>query len=131
MRTRTLWPSILGLIWIAVLPPAQAQDPDSTADVRCILVGFRLGQMPDQTQRSSGMMLALYYIGRLDGREPQLDIEKLVVEQLASMTSADYASEAVRCGNSLTTKGQQITRIGQNLIKRGQAMQKPKSTPSD
>lgn len=75
-------------------------------------------------------MLALYYLGRLDGRDPKLDVEKLIIEQVKTMTNADYSSEAVRCGNSLTTKGQQITRIGRDLIKRGQETQKvPRSEP--
>lgn len=67
-------------------------------------------------------------IGRLDGREPGRDIENLVVQQVTSMTNTDYAHEAVRCGSSLTTKGQRIIRIGQDLVKRGKEMQK--STPS-
>lgn len=124
MRTRILWAFIMSLLWISGSLPAQAQSPETVADVRCVLVGMRFAQMPNPTLRTSGFMLALYYIGRLDGREPKLDIEKLIIDQVTNMTNADYAHEAVRCGTSLTTKGQQVTRIGQDLVKRGQEMQK-------
>lgn len=130
MRGAKIWITFIGLLAIARFLPARAADPQTIADVRCALVGFRIGQAADSAVRSSGIMLALYYLGRLDGRDPKLDVEKLIIEQVKTMTNADYSSEAVRCGNSLTTKGQQITRIGRDLIKRGQETQKvPRSEP--
>ena len=59
-----------------------------------------------------------YYIGRLDGRMPKLDIEKLVIDETSKMTEEDYASEAKRCGDSLAQEGQKVTKIGQDLIER-------------
>lgn len=119
--------SYLGLIaLISVLVPClvQAQDAESTADVRCVIVGMRLaGAGVNAAQRSSGTVLALYYIGRLDGRHPGFDLEKAMVAELGKMTQADYAADAQRCGRSLQAKGKQITIIGQDLVKRGQEMQ--------
>ena len=75
-------------------------------------------------------MLSLYYIGRLDGRAPNFDLEGAMVEQMLKMTPADYASEAQRCGKRLQAKGQQITTIGKHLVERGRQMQQKSSTPA-
>ena len=63
--------------------------------------------------------MTLYYIGRLDGRRPQLDIEHLLIEETRKMADADYASEEKRCGTRLAEKGQQITEIGKHLVESG------------
>lgn len=96
---------------------AMAQDADTVADVRCVAVGIRSAELPDSRQKSTGLLMALYFIGRLDGRDPKLDLETLLAEQLAKMTAADFTAEAARCGNSLATKGAQITHVGQDLLK--------------
>src|SRR5260370_16462066 len=97
---------------------APAQDAETIADVRCLIVGMKFAGMADPTQQSAGMMLSMYYIGRLDGRVPKLDIEALMIKEIITMTTSDYGSEAKRCGASLTDKGQAITRIGKTRLAR-------------
>jgi hypothetical protein len=101
---------------------AFAQDAETIADVRCVIIGMKLVGMADPAKQSAGMMLSIYYIGRLDGRVPQLDIEELMVKEISTMTASDYGSDAQRCGASLMDKGQEITRIGKDLVERGQKM---------
>ena len=111
--------------WLALLAAAltliplevMAQDADTVADVRCVAVGIRSAALPDSHQKSAGLLMALYFIGRLDGRDPKLDLEAMLSEQLSKMTAADFTTETARCGNSLTAKGAQITRVGQDLLK--------------
>jgi hypothetical protein len=92
-----------------------AQDSDTVADVRCVAVGIRDAELPNSTQKATGTLLVLYFLGRLDGRNPTLDLEKLLAEQIAKMTEADYATESRRCGQILATKGAQITHLGEDL----------------
>ena len=101
---------------------APAQDAETIADVRCVIVGMKLAGMTDSTQQTSGMMLSMYYIGRLDGRVPELDIESLMIKEIDTMTTADYGSEAKRCGASLADRGKGITRIGKDMIERGKKL---------
>jgi hypothetical protein len=101
---------------------ARAQDAEIIADVRCVIVGIRLAGMADPSQESAGTMLSLYYIGRLDGRAPKLDVEDLMIREISRMTTQDFASESKRCGASLTEKGRQITSIGKAMNERGQEM---------
>jgi hypothetical protein len=107
-------PVLLGaaaMVWRPVL----AQDSDNVADVRCVAVGMREAELPNSTQKSTGTLLVLYYVGRLDGRNPTLDLEKLLAEQIAKMTDADYAAESRRCSQTLSTKGAQISHLGEDL----------------
>ena len=121
----------LGLLaLLPVFSPVYALDPEAISDVRCIVVGLRFSRAADSTQRSAGLMLSLYYIGRLDGHVPGYDLEDAIVQQMKTMTLADFASEARRCGGSLQDKGKQITEIGQHLIQRGQQMQPGSAAPN-
>lgn len=120
MQNRRL--SVLAGILMSSPLQASAQDVETIADVRCLVVGFKLAENVDAALRSAGMMLSIYYIGRLDGRVPSLDIEDLLIKEVTTMTPTDYGSEAKRCGASLADKGQEITRIGKDMIERKQNM---------
>jgi len=109
---------------------ARAQDAETIADIRCIVVGFRMSQLPNPAQQTAGTMAALYYIGRLEGRMPNLDIEELMITEIGRMTATDYDSEAKRCGSHLMDKGQQITRFGKDMVERGQKMQDKSTVPA-
>jgi hypothetical protein len=115
-----LLPTILGPSYAAEEP-----NPETIADIRCLAVGLRISQLPDASQKSAGMMATLYYVGRLDGRTPKLDMETLISQEIPKLNDATFRAEAVRCGNGLTARGQQLTEMGEHLIKRGQAMQQP------
>ena len=124
------WLTVLaGILTLSSLQ-ARAQDAETIGDVRCLIVGMKISGMADSTQQSAGLMLSMYYIGRLDGRVPQLDIEDLMIREISTMTTADYGSEAKRCGASLTNKGQEITRIGKDMIERGKKMLDKPITPA-
>jgi hypothetical protein len=111
------WPTLLLTASAVASCPVWSQDADTLADIRCVAVGVRSAEKPDSQQKSTGTLLVLYYIGRLDGRNPTLDVEKLLSEQIGKMTDADYAAEGIRCSRDLTKKGAQITRIGEDMQK--------------
>ena len=115
--SRQHWLTLLVAALIIAPLQVMAQDADTVADVRCVAVGIRSAELPDSREKSTGLLMALYFIGRLDGRNPKLDLEALLAEQLAKMTAADFAAEATRCSSSLATKGAQITKLGQDLLK--------------
>jgi hypothetical protein len=125
-RVKTCAGYLTGLVMLmALASPAKllAQRPEDTADIRCVAVALKMTEMPSTEQKSAGLMMAVFYLGRLDGRVPNLDIEKLIVEQVGKMSNADYSSEAIRCGKSLSEKGQKITQIGQKLSQLGRPLQ--------
>ncbi|MGC1458362.1 MAG: hypothetical protein WA825_08815 [Steroidobacteraceae bacterium] len=114
---RKIWLSVM-LAAVAVVPVSGlAQDADNLADIRCVAVGMHLAEAPDSHQKSTGTLLVLYYMGRLDGRAPSLEIQKLLAEQIDKMTASDYSSEAMRCSQILSAKGAQIKQLGEQMQK--------------
>lgn len=108
------------LLCLLALASAQvrAEDDTTIADVRCVVVGLRLSNDADARQRSAGLMTTLYYMGRLDGRVPALDLEAALLKEINTMTASDYVSEGMRCGAALSARGEQVTQIGKDLSER-------------
>jgi hypothetical protein len=94
----------------------QAQDAQTIADVRCIVVGAKLAGLPDSSHRTVGTMLILYYIGRIDGRQPKLDIRHLIAQEVGKLDSQLLVHESERCQNALAAKGRQIELIGKSMV---------------
>src|SRR5580698_8359750 len=103
--SRTPWLALALLVMAAPAPVVLAQTPDTTADVRCVAVGLHFAEAPNSPQKSTGLLMALYYMGRLDGRDPNLDLKALLTAQLAKMTAADFSQEDLRCSSILSSKG--------------------------
>ncbi len=110
--------------------PVMAMSPTTQIDVKCFLVGTTLIQSQDIVTRNSGQSLALYYLGRLDGREPSLDLEKAVLAVADTLKPQDLASEAQRCGQIISFRAQTVASINDALIHRAtSATDSPPATP--
>jgi len=96
-----------------------AGDAAQSADVRCLIVMLRLQASSNETAKSSSLLGSMYYLGKLDGRAPSLDLEAALIEQFGKMQAADTKNEAVRCGNEMSTRGQAFEKIGEDLSKKG------------
>ena len=94
---------------------ARAADTDITSDVRCMVVAAAMAQNTDPKVQNAGVMAGLYDLGKLDGREPNLDLEARLKQELAQMKPAEMMSEAQRCGAQLTARGKTVTEIGARL----------------
>lgn len=107
----------LGLVLsISLTRPAHAAPPvETVADMQCVVVGVRLAGSADQHQGLSGTMLAIYFLGRIDGRSPTVDLQQLLVEEVKNMSDAALKVAATRCGAELSRRGVEITRIGQKV----------------
>ena len=123
----------LGLVasLLVVLPGlVHAQDAKTEDDVRCVIVGMLMAQSgANASERQAGPILALYYIGRLDGRTPSFDLEGAIFKEVTKMTQAEYVATAHRCGRTLQARGNEITVIGKDLIKRGQGVHQNSGSP--
>jgi hypothetical protein len=97
---------------------AHANDGEMARDVRCVAVGIHIINLGDTEHRAVGTMLTMYYVGKLAGRTPDLDLERAIIKQLGKMKAGEYAGEARRCGAEMSAKGQQLVRIGKDLVRR-------------
>lgn len=95
---------------------AHSADGQTVRDVRCLVVGMSILRFADAQHRPLGAMLMTYYVGKISGRTPDLDLKSAVIHQLRQIKSADYPAEAQRCGAEVRAKGQQLTTIGKDMV---------------
>jgi hypothetical protein len=93
-----------------------------TADLRCVIISVGMVSGQDAAMQVAGTVSAMYWIGRLDGRTPDYDMEARLIDQLSKMKSDDYAAEAARCGTILKGRGQFLQDMGRSLQKKGRDM---------
>jgi hypothetical protein len=84
-------------------------------DVRCAVVGIKASESTNSAIRGAGLVTALFYLGRVDAQAPAGGQDKMITDELATITDATLHSEAVRCGNALSLKGQWLERVGRAL----------------
>lgn len=115
LRLNCLWALVLfggfGLV------SANAASPESVDDARCFIAAVSLLQSPNNVTRAGAATSALYYLGRLDGREPSIDLEKLILAESKRMSPEDLRSELRRCGQALSIRAKVVSTIGQKLSK--------------
>ena len=114
-------PCILGaLLFLISGMPAKAVPASATsADILCLVVGTRLAASSDQRQKLAGTMLAIYFLGRIDGRSPNADLQELLKRDAKKMTASELRGAASRCGTEFSRRGAEITRVGKTLEQLG------------
>jgi hypothetical protein len=114
--TRTFCLTLAALL-AGTSPSAQAADNLSQAtiaDVRCIIVGSVMGSQ--EANAHSAAVLALYFLGRIDGRESAaFDLSKAMLEQMNLMSTTDFSAEGKRCGKELEGRGLYLADVGHKL----------------
>ena len=68
---------------LVLASPARA-DPN-TDDVHCFLVAIKMADSDQPAQKTLGLMGQFYWMGKLDGRMPGLDMETAVMAELPKM----------------------------------------------
>ena len=124
LRHRLSWSGSCLSILMVMLPFAAfakggVDESNTIVDVRCVVVGARLSESLDQTQKLSGEMLLAYFLGRVDGRSPNANLETLIEREAQKMTASVFANEAHRCSEEFSMRGAEIVRIGKDLQQLG------------
>jgi hypothetical protein len=113
-----MWKAIVALAALATLsagPAASAEASDTTADVRCLVVSLAMLQSTSQGQQTAGLLSFFYFEGRIDGREPNYDLEAGLRREITRMSGEQLSDEAKRCGGILTSRGDELMQIGKHL----------------
>ncbi len=110
---------VLVLTTLSAIARANAADTETISDIKCVVVGTRLSESSDQRQKTSGQMLLIYYLGRIQGRTPKADLEALIRSEAKKMTPSAFSEAARRCGTELSVQGAAISKIGQSLSQLG------------
>jgi len=106
----------VGLSLVLAAAPLSAQTGEAEADLNCTAILATRISDTEPGEKRSGMIAGLmYYIGKLEGRNPQIDLKAELKRTYATLTHERAAAEAQRCDSSLSTKGQSLQKIGSEL----------------
>jgi len=105
----------VALCMLSAVARADTANTRTVADAQCLVVGARLSASSDPQQRVPGQMILMYYLGRIDGRSPNTDLEALIKTETQKMTASELQSAAGRCGKEFSARGEEIVRIGKSL----------------
>jgi len=104
------------VLLIGAAPP---HDAATKGDLRCFIALTVLADNDDPEIKQAASAGTLYFLGRLDGRTPALDIEAAVAAETTVMTDAAIRSLLKSCGDTLTRRGDYLIATGKALEKRG------------
>jgi hypothetical protein len=99
--------------------PARAEAPETTTDLKCLVFSMSMGANADPSKAAIGAMAMLYFLGRLDGREPALNLETRLVQPDMQLKPADFAQLGVTCGGMLQNRGAELTAMGERIQAKG------------
>ncbi len=100
---------------LALVPLPALADP-VTDDLHCYMVSMQMQQSPDAQTKNAGLLSSFYWEGRLDGRNPKLDLKKRIVAETAALTDAGtFKAEARRCAAEMQARAARTMAVGQDL----------------
>lgn len=91
--------------------------PDARGDLNCAVVGLELSAAPTaNTQvQQAGLMIAVYYLGRLHGRLPGIDLESPITDAANALTPERFDTERLRCAAEIQGVGQDLQAMGARI----------------
>ena len=103
---------------LAVAPPARAQPADPARnDLRCVIaVGLFGAQTKEEGPRAASATGLIFFMGRLKGREPGIDLKARVLAEANLLKSpADLQPDIARCTAEMQAFGRESTELGEAL----------------
>jgi hypothetical protein len=94
-------------------------DPAIENDLRCIgvfAIAASQHEKMAENEQSGVTGAMMFYIGRIEGRDPEFRLEDSLVELLSSPSYFEtLAEDARRCSDEMVAKGQQLVDLGKAL----------------
>jgi hypothetical protein len=124
---------ILGAAVAAAMTFSGAARADETSeDVRCLIIYMQMSNASAQAAQTGGLIASFYYMGKLDARSRSLDLEKMILAEIANMSENSFKQDAARCSNDMNMRGKQAADLGKALQQHAAQMEKlgepPKQT---
>ena len=94
---------------------AHADEAANTADLRCLSVAVIAANSPDPKQQAAAAASVMYWIGRLDGRNPGFNLEKRFADTISKMTADDLRNEAARCRAALKVRANALMEMTKQM----------------
>ena len=100
---------------LAVAGPASAESPETTEDLRCLVAVAAAAGASDQMTATMVAPGFMYFMGRIEGREGEFDLETALRREAATTTAGRIQADALRCGKIMVEKGQALQAIGKSM----------------
>ena len=112
---------IMGAALIALVSlPAQgaALDRATQGDVECV-AALAVAASEAQGEQLTGLaMITFYFVGRLDGRVPKLDLESALAEEAPALTEARVKALITSCSAQYLKRANDMQAVGKSLESR-------------
>ncbi len=105
---------------------AHAQSSAKDDDLRCIaIVSVAMSQAEDD-KKPSMMAGVMYFVGRLDGEAPKIDLATEMKRVVAGMTQEEAVAHGKRCSEILIERGHALQTVGDALRSSAPEAEQPK-----
>ena len=107
--------TLLSLLSAAPSPAQAAASAMDLADMGCLLAAAE--DDPEATKEVSDSMtlLAIYYVGKLYGRNPAFDIDSFVRTNAEALDKEARSESLQRCSTELGQRGDALVKAGNSL----------------
>lgn len=102
------------MIAFVLLAAAAASQPTQEQDLRCIAAVSAVIGQAEESKRAAVVPLLTYYVGRVSGRDPSIDLEKEIRRVYADKANFldVFQAEIKRCSTEMEGVGRDLQRIG-------------------
>ena len=124
MQSKFVLAGALAAVALVCAPQARAQDDAQLqADLRCATLGLAIIGSPETTpeQKQGGALISSYYIGRVQGRSPSINLEDAIYDTTVNTTPEQGEQDRQRCSAEFQALGRSLIDMGANLQRRAAA----------
>jgi hypothetical protein len=100
---------------VALLATGARAEDATSSDLRCVIALAAAAQSADDQVKPAMIAGVIYFLGKLDGRTPQLDLGARADAERKTMSVKDFNDEIARCGAALVARTKAVAEIGQKL----------------
>ena len=101
-----------------LLGAAPGMDIETKNDLRCLIAVSSLAQSDDKTVAMAGLIGAQYFLGRIDGRVPTLDLERALGDEVSTLRNLEVPALLQSCGKQIEQRGRSLKEIGERIEKK-------------
>ena len=106
---------VVALVAALAATEARAAEDATSSDMRCMIALAAAAQIADDQVKPAMIAGVIYYLGRLDGRTPKLDLGARADAERKGMDANTLNEETARCGAALIARSKTVAEIGQKL----------------
>jgi len=99
--------------------PARAENAALTQDLKCLALSFTMLKSDDPKVADAGKTVAFYYLGRIDARDPSVDLVARFSDPAMQLSPDDMKAVATICAGQLSKRGQELNAASKELAARG------------